>query len=471
MKEGNRSFWVIGTALIAICFVFLASTPLVLAQTANPKTDVYMEILGQLFRYVQDNYVEEVNPEILFEGAAKGLVESLDDPYSYYLTSTDMEDMSDTTKGNFGGVGLYISKYLEDGSSLPDGRLPYIYVVSPIEGTPAYRAGIHAGDYIYKIEGKTTEDLSSSEAADLLRGVPGTKVNITILRGRDIYLDISLERAIIEIPTVRHGKIGQDIGYLRIIQFTPFTADRVRDAVTDMGGSRTLSGLIIDVRSNPGGLLDSVVKVADLFMSSGIIVGTQSRIPRENEQFRARSATLIPNSVPIIVLIDKGSASASEILAGALKDTKRALLIGENTFGKGSVQHVIPLPNRGGLRLTTSRYYTPSGTLIDKIGVAPDRVITEPEFTEAESDILRMLLQENKIASYVASNPQMNDLEIEKFITSLIREGFTLERRLLKRLIKNEYYRKEDFPPPYDLEYDIVLQEAVNLLKEGVRRE
>ena len=212
MKEGNRSFWVIGTALIAICFVFLASTPLVLAQTANPKTDVYMEILGQLFRYVQDNYVEEVNPEILFEGAAKGLVESLDDPYSYYLTSTDMEDMSDTTKGNFGGVGLYISKYLEDGSSLPDGRLPYIYVVSPIEGTPAYRAGIHAGDYIYKIEGKTTEDLSSSEAADLLRGVPGTKVNITILRGRDIYLDISLERAIIEIPTVRHGKIGQDIG-------------------------------------------------------------------------------------------------------------------------------------------------------------------------------------------------------------------------------------------------------------------
>ena len=238
-----------------------------------------------------------------------------------------------------------------------------------------------------------------------------------------------------------------------------------------MGGSRTLSGLIIDVRSNPGGLLDSVVKVADLFMSSGIIVGTQSRIPRENEQFRARSATLIPNSVPIIVLIDKGSASASEILAGALKDTKRALLIGENTFGKGSVQHVIPLPNRGGLRLTTSRYYTPSGTLIDKIGVAPDRVITEPEFTEAESDILRMLLQENKIASYVASNPQMNDLEIEKFITSLIREGFTLERRLLKRLIKNEYYRKEDFPPPYDLEYDIVLQEAVNLLKEGVRRE
>jgi len=469
MKNNNRLFWLLGSCLIFITFIFIASTPMLIAQSNNPKTDTYLDMLGQIFKYVYNNYVDEVDAQTLFEGAAKGLVESLDDPYSYYLTATDMEDLSDTTTGNFGGVGLYISKYSESSAEIPEGRLPYIYVVSPIEGTPAYRAGIHAGDYIYKIEDNSTEDLSSSEAADILRGTPGTSITITILRGKEITFDVTLQRAVIEIPTVRYGKIDQDLGYLRIIQFTPFTVERVTEAVEEMSGKKGLSGLIIDVRSNPGGLLDSVVKVSDLFLSGDIIVGTKSRIPKENEVFRARTSTLIPTTVPIVVLIDKGSASASEILAGALKDTKRAIIIGENSFGKGSVQHIVSLPSGGGLRLTTSRYYTPAGTLIDKIGVSPDKTIIEPEFTEEESEHLQKLLQENRIAKYVEENPTFKDKDTDLFISNLISEGFNLDKRIIKRLIRNEYYRKEDFPPPYDLEYDLVLQEAVKTLRETAR--
>ncbi len=464
MKKPNRSYWLVMTGIIVLVFIFAASTPLLLAQPGTTQTDSYLDMLAQIFRYVQKNYVDETDAKTLFEGAAKGLVESLDDPYSYYLTATDMDDMGDTTQGNFGGVGLYISKYPEADPAVPESRYPYIYVVSPIEGTPAYRAGIHAGDYIYKIEGESTEEISSDEAANRLRGTPGTSVSVTILRGKDITFDISLQRAVIEIPTVRYGKIGSDIGYLRIIQFTPFTADRVRDAVSEMNRDGKMAGLIIDVRSNPGGLLNSVVQVANFFMDKGIIVGTKSRIASENEEFTARSSTILPMKTPIVLLIDRGSASAAEILAGALKDSKRAVVIGETSFGKGSVQNVIPLPSGGGLRLTTSRYYTPSGTFIDKIGVVPDITVTEPEFTEAEQESLRKLLQENLIVSFVEKNPEMDAARIDQFVLGLTSSGYTLEPRVLKRLVKNEYFRKMDTPPPYDLEYDLVLQEALKIL-------
>ncbi len=462
--KSNRSYWMISTGIIVLVFALVASTPLLLAQPGTNQSDTYIDVLAQIFRYVQKNYVEEVDPQVIFEGAATGLVESLEDPYSYYLTASDMVDMGDTTQGNFGGVGLYISKYVEFDPTVPESRYPYIYVVSPIEGTPAYKAGIHAGDYILKIEGESTEAISSDEAANRLRGVPGTKVTVTILRGKDFTFDLTLERAIIEIPTVRYGMIGSDIGYLRIIQFTPFTVDRVREAVSEMNRGKGMAGLVIDVRSNPGGLLNSVVRVADFFLDEGIIVGTKSRIASENEEFTAKPSTIIPMRTPIVVLIDRGSASAAEILAGALKDSRRAVVIGETSFGKGSVQNVIPLPSGGGLRLTTSRYYTPSGTFIDKIGVTPNIPVSEPELTEEEQKALKKLLEENLVVTFVADHPAMENGQIDRFVRDLISDGFTLAPRILKRLVRNEYYRKMDSPPIYDLEFDLALQEALRVL-------
>ncbi len=464
MKNKERVLWIAVTVFLIAFSAFSLSAAKLSAQQSGNEVNDYLGRFEYLFQFLLQNYVDEVPPKQLYEGALKGMFESLNDPYSYYLTADDMEKMNDTTVGEFGGVGLYISKPAKN-EAADDPFAKYVRVVAPIEDTPAYRAGLHAGDYIIRIESEPVDDLTIDEVVDRLRGKPGTDVNVTILRGKDIEFDKTLTRAIIEIPTVKEAMIPGGIGYLRIIQFTPYTDDRVKEAIRFFEKNNYKS-LIIDVRGNPGGLLDTVARTADFFLSDGVIVSTKSRIKSENEVFNAKRSILVPKNIPIAVLIDKGSASAAEILAGALKDTGRGVLIGETSFGKGSVQKILPFHD-GGVKLTIAKYYTPSGVNIDKIGIDPDVEVKEKELSDEETEALGRILKEHLISNFVDENPDITPQKEAAFIRKLRKDGINLEDRLLEKLIRNEINLKMDTPPVYDLDFDLPLQEAVRMLKTG----
>jgi carboxyl-terminal processing protease len=254
-----------------------------------------------------------------------------------------------------------------------------------------------------------------------------------------------------------------DIGYLRLITFTPMTADRARDAINEFK-ENNYTGLILDLRHNSGGRLDSAIDVANLFLDGGLVVSTRSRIPSENREHHARRGFFVSPDIPIVVLINRGSASASEIVAGALKDRERAFLVGENTFGKGSVQQVFPLSGVG-FKLTTARYFTPSDANIDNVGIPPDRVVSVPEFSEEDAENLIRLINENRIPQFAEQNPQATASQVERYAQTLERE-YNLDISQLRRMIRNELNRTV-IAPVFDLEYDIQLQEAVNILRSG----
>lgn len=455
MKLKERTIWIGITAFSLAIIILLSFSPGVLAGERDAESQTLLELFYEVFYFIQDNYVDEekVESNNLMEGALKGMFEALDDPYSTYLTSEDMRPMNDTTTGRFGGVGLIISK-VEKG----------VQVVSPIEDTPAYKAGISAGDLIIAVEGASVVDSTIDEVVNVLRGEPDTAVEVTIQRGKRLIFDVTIIRGLIEVPTVKQALIPGGIGYLRIIQFTPLTPFRVKEALAFFEESE-YKGLIVDLRSNPGGLLDSVVKIGDMFISQGPIVSTRSRVVSENQVFPAsRKATMVDRDIPVVVLIDRGSASASEILAGALKDTKRATLLGEKSYGKGSVQQIRKIGD-GGFKLTMSRYYTPSGVTIDKVGIMPDKEIKEPELTEEEEDSFSRLLNEELVKDFVDRNNQPGERAIASFIEELRGVDINLPDRYIRKLIRIEVNRTNNNPPVYDLEYDLVLREAVQMLK------
>jgi carboxyl-terminal processing protease len=424
---------------------------------AQANKERYTSVIQQIFDFVQRHYVEEVDPKVLYEGAMKGMLEALDDPYSVFLSEVEMTDLTDTTKGNFGGVGLYISKQI-----LKDNAPSFVEVASPIEDTPGWRAGILPSDLIVKIENESTDVLTMNEVLDRLRGRPGTKVNITIRRGKTLEFPVDLERAVIEVPTAKYTMIG-DIGYLKLLTFTPMTAQRAQEAIAEFK-SKNYKAVILDLRNNYGGLLNAAVDVCDMFLDGGVVVSTKSRLPGENIVYNAKKGALIPPNIPIITLINQGSASASEIVSGALKDRGRSYLIGEKSYGKGSVQQVFPLGDDG-FKITVARYYTPSDVNIDKIGIPPDREVKFPEFTEEDAKKLQKLLESNEIRNYIETRAALNNGEITEFAETL-NEKYELEVALLKRLIRDEQNRAK-IAPIFDLEYDIQLQEAVNILNDG----
>jgi len=459
--------WMVIGAIIVVFFILVLLSPSAVAQSLDSKTQRLLYSFQYIFSFVQNNYVDPIDPEVLMEGALKGLFESLGDPHSAYLAATDMRSLNDTTSGEFGGVGLYINKQVpvkgDDGRDGPS----FVEVVAPIEDTPAFKAGIQSGDLILKIEKESTEKLAIDEVVSRLRGPSGSVVTVTVRRGGSTVFAVQLTRALIQVPTVKWAMLPGGIGFLRIIQFTPHTDEKVEEAVAFFK-SRNYSKLIVDLRSNPGGLLSSVVKVADLFFDDGVIVSTKSRLPSENTVFEAKSGTLVPPDVPMAVLIDNGSASASEILAGVMKDRKRAVLFGTKTYGKGSVQQVHSV-GKGGFRLTMSRYYTPSGVTIDKVGVFPDREVKEPELSEKELAAYSKLISDRRIAEFVKASPSPTERQIAAFVGSLTKENAALSDRLLRKMIRNEVNRHLSNPPIYDLEFDKVLQEAVAYLQGGGR--
>ena len=464
MFKKEKYYWIFFSFIVSVGIIFFSVSPAVSAQNANQERVEYITVLDQVMRFIQNYYVDDIDPKVLFEGAMKGMFESLDDPYSVYLTASDMSDLSDTTTGKFGGVGMYISKYYGDTSYDKD-HLPFVRVVAPIEGTPAYRLGVSAGDYIIKIDSKSTENMTLDEVMGLLRGEPGTDVNITFLRGDDIIFSLDVTRENIVVPTVKSSVIGKNTGYLRIIQFTPMTAGKVKDALEGFNRKK-LKSVIIDLRGNPGGLLSSVTDIADFFLSDEVIVSTRSKIPSENRIYRAEKSTLLDKDLPVVVLIDKGSASASEILSGALKDNKRGYILGETSYGKGSVQQVRTIGD-GGFKLTMSRYYTPDGINIDKIGIDPDLEVKEEDFTDKEAESYKNIIEKFLIQDFIKNNPAPREKDISGFIRTLAKDDIVLKERIIRKLIRNELNKTNNNPPVYDLEYDIVLQEAVKILEEG----
>jgi carboxyl-terminal processing protease len=468
IKSKNPSFkWVWIVASVVFCAIFtFALIPGASAQGNAPEGAAnaaqirsYSGAMQNVFDFIIRNYVEEVDPRVIFEGAMNGMFGALEDPYSSFLTEADMKDMSDTTQGSFGGVGLNITQSV---GARPDGKPRYVEVVSPIEDTPGWRAGINPGDWITEINGIPTDTISMDEVLGMLRGTPGESVRLMIRRGERMEFPVTLTRAIIEVPTVKHAMIGST-GYLKLLTFTPMTAERAREAINDFQANNYRS-LILDLRNNYGGLLNSAVEISNLFLDGGLVVRTRSRIRSENRDFNASRSTLVSADIPVIVLINRGSASASEIVAGALKDRGRAYLVGEKTFGKGSVQQVFNLSSTG-FKITTARYYTPSDVNIDKIGIPPDHEVLFPEYTEEDAVKLNELVNANRIPEWVRQNPQASAAQIDTFARGLEVE-YHLNLPLLRRLIRNELNRTV-IAPVYDLEYDVQLQEAMNILQSG----
>jgi len=419
----------------------------------------------QILNFVSKNYVDPVDRQKLFDGAMKGLFASLGDPYSLYLSESEMMSLNDTTTGEFGGVGLYIDKV--DPSQVDKSRTPrdlYIQVVAPIEGTPAWKAGLLAGDEITKIDEKDVAPLSMDDVLKTLRGKPGSHVQISVLRGTATTLKFTLKREIIQVPSVKSTWIGDDVAYIRITQFTAHTPEDFDSAIAEFA-KKGFANLIIDLRSNPGGLLQSVVTVGSRFFKDGVIVSTRSRVPGETEVYNADGHQSIPDSVRVVVLVDKGSASAAEILSGALKDRKRAFLLGSTTYGKGSVQQVIPF-DKTGFKLTMARYYTPSGVNIDKVGIKPNEVLKDKDLTDAQLDEYRKLLDEKTFDQFAESHKDADAAAVSVFVSGLKKTGVTLPERILARMTRLALARSNSRPDPIvDLDYDIVLDEALRLLR------
>jgi carboxyl-terminal processing protease len=349
-------------------------------------SDVYenIEIFTEVLRQIEKNYVEPQDPQKLIYGAIKGMVQSLD-PHSSFLTREEHQELLIETKGSFTGVGIEITV-----------RDNVLTVVSPIEGTPAYEAGVKAGDQIIGINDKPTNDMTLTDAVKNIRGPKGTKVKLTVRReGAEKPLEFSITRDVIPLKSVRSYLLTPDIGYVRVSSFQSKTDEDLASALEKIEDGRVLKGLILDVRNNPGGLLTQAIKVSDLFLDSGLIVSTKGRDESQNMEIPAQRNEKQRN-YPIIVLVNGGSASAAEIVAGALQDNKRALVLGTKTFGKGSVQTILPLSDGSGLRLTTAKYYTPSGKSIQLSGISPDiNVEFEPPVDKQEKEKRRFLREED----------------------------------------------------------------------------
>jgi carboxyl-terminal processing protease len=330
------------------------------SQKEREDTYKQLELFANVLSLLQENYVEKVNTKELIEGAINGLLLSLD-PHSSYLKPESFQDLKNETQGSFTGIGIEIT--------MRDGILT---IVSPIEGTPADQAGLKAKDMIIKIDGEPTKDLSPMDAVKRLRGPKGTKVTISVHReGWTSLKDFTLVRDTIPIQSVKSFFLEPGLAYTRITNFQSQTTADYKKALKDMEAVHPIKGLILDLRNNPGGLLNQAVSIADIFIDQGLIVYTKGRTEEQNMTFKAHD-TDGEHKYPLIVLVNEGSASASEIVAGALQDHKRAIIVGTQTFGKGSVQTIIPLPDGAGLRLTTARYYTPSGRSIQEKGITPD---------------------------------------------------------------------------------------------------
>jgi carboxyl-terminal processing protease len=333
----------------------------------SAEIDIYkkIDLFGEVLEKINKQYVDEVNQSESMDSAINGLLQSLD-PYSSYMSPEIFQEMQTETSGEFGGLGIEVS--MEAG---------VVKVITPIDDTPASKAGIKAGDYIVKIDNVQVQGKSLSEAVDLMRGLVGTDIELTVRRrGVKKALTFNITRKIIEVQSVKSDLLENNIGYIRLTSFNDNSSDQIKKKIKKLKENVNLKAFILDLRNNPGGLLSQAIKISDFFLENGEIVSTKSRKKSENRKWFARKGDITEGKT-LVVLINYGSASASEIVAGALKDHKRAIILGENSYGKGSVQSIIPLKNKGAIRLTIAKYYLPSGKSISEVGVSPDIEVNE----------------------------------------------------------------------------------------------
>ena len=382
----------------------------VLAQSSSERSSVYeqLDLFGDIFERIRSQYVEEVDEAELIEAAINGMLTSLD-PHSSYMSPKAAADMRVQTRGEFGGLGIEVTQ--QDG---------FVKVVSPIDGTPADAAGIEAGDFITHVDGETVLGLTLNQAVEMMRGPVGSEIIITVVReGEDEPFDVSIIRDTIKLTAVRSRVEGSSV-VLRITTFNdqtyPNLSDGIAKQVEELGGIDNVNGFVLDLRNNPGGLLSQAIRVSDAFLEKGEIVSTRGRDPQDGDRYNASPDDLAEGK-PIVVLINGGSASASEIVAGALQDHRRAVVVGTRSFGKGSVQTVMPLGGDGAIRLTTARYYTPSGRSIQALGVSPDIIVEQPrrednEETEDEEGTNQRRSEADLRGSLL--NDSLSDEEIEQ---------------------------------------------------------
>ena len=333
----------------------------------SSENDIYkkIDLFGEVLEKINKEYVDEIDQSQSMDSAINGLLQSLD-PYSAYMSPKIFNEMQTETSGEFGGLGIEVS--MESG---------VVKVISPIDDTPASRAGIKAGDYIVKIKDTQVQGKTLSEAVDLMRGPVGSSIELTVRRrGVKKALTFNIIREVIEIQSVKTDLLEDNIGYIRLTSFNENSGEQIEDKIKDLEKKQNIKAYILDLRNNPGGLLSQAIRISDFFLDNGEIVSTKSRKASENRKWFAKKGDLT-NGKTLLVLINYGSASASEIVAGALKDHKRAIILGENSYGKGSVQSIIPLKNEGAIRLTVAKYYLPSGKSISEVGVSPDIEVNE----------------------------------------------------------------------------------------------
>ena len=349
-------------------FLIIFFTSFLFSQTINStEIEIYkkIDLFGEVLEKINKEYVDETNQSEGMDAAINGLLQSLD-PYSSYMSPEIFQEMQTETSGEFGGLGIEVS--MEAG---------VVKVISPIDDTPASKAGIKAGDYIVKINNTQVQGKSLSEAVDLMRGPVGSGIELTVRRrGVKKALTFNITREIIEVQSVKSDLLDNNIGYIRLTSFNDNSSEQVKKKIKKLKKNENLNAFILDLRNNPGGLLSQAIKISDFFLENGEIVSTKSRKKSENRKWFAKKGD-ITDGKTLLVLINYGSASASEIVAGALKDHKRAIILGESSYGKGSVQSIIPLKNKGAIRLTVAKYYLPSGKSISEVGVRPDIEVNE----------------------------------------------------------------------------------------------
>lgn len=399
----------VGGTLAGVIATTQIAGPL-LAQEQVKTGNVYeqLDLFGDIFERIRAQYVEDVEPGDLIEAAINGMLTSLD-PHSSYLSPKDASKMREQTRGEFGGLGIEVTQ--EDG---------FVKVVSPIDGTPADEAGIEAGDFITHVDGETLLGLTLDDAVEMMRGPVGSEIVITVVReGEQEPFDVTITRDTIELTVVRSRTEGSTV-VLRVSTFNEQTYPKLKEAieekVAELGGMEQVNGFVLDLRNNPGGLLNQAIAVSDAFLEEGEIVSTRGRDPADGDRVNATPGDLTGGK-PMVVLINGGSASASEIVAGALQDHRRAVVIGTKSFGKGSVQTVMPLRGDGAMRLTTARYYTPSGRSIQALGVSPDIIVAQPpakpETEEEESTLARPLRSEADLRGSL-NNDSLTDDQIDQ---------------------------------------------------------
>ncbi|MDH5720615.1 MAG: S41 family peptidase [Spirochaetia bacterium] len=411
------------------------------------------ELFHSVLHHVKNDYVEETQAKELWFGAIKGLLASLDDAHTRFMTPDEFNELQVETSGKFGGLGIEIS--------IRDGVLT---VVSPIEDTPAMRAGLQPGDKIIEIEKKSTRDMSLTDAVSRLRGDPGTSVNISIAReGEDEILYFDIVREIIKIKIVESAIVpSSNVGYIKLKQFSKTSTEEIREAITEFK-QKNIKGIVLDLRWNPGGLLSAANEVANLFIKEGVIVSTRGRRKGQDKIFTAIESNAIAGDLPLVILVNHGSASASEIVTGAVKDHKRGKVVGTKTFGKGSVQNVIPLPHNTAIALTIQKYYTPSGVSIHKKGIEPDYEVKSLDFTKEDKKKLKDIRDQKILSDFTKTHKDYNENSVAEYKKVLKEKNLEVSDFTARFLLKQEInrYKKRN---PYDLEFDVQLKKALELL-------